>query len=310
LFSKIGIPNFISYFFKVTVLINPQFRKLFHEYDVLHFHDDVDISFSLFSFFTGKPKIFHIHSLQRTFKGYKYNLFSRLILTKSANLHLTASQVNANLMNEFGASEVKILPNGVDIEKFDFKLDNREQRLILFVGRFERDKGIHILLESLKLLDMPTKLVIIGPNQDTAYLNDMLHVIEEINREKKHEILYLGSLSHDEIIQWHHRATIFVCPSLHEDFGIVILEAMSSGTPVIASDIGGIKDIITNNHEGILVVADNKVKLAEAIENLLKDEKLRQDLAKEARIKIERKFTWLSVTKELSEIYEKLVDTV
>lgn len=309
IFPKIHIPNFISYLFRLTVFPDYKFRNIFTEYDILHFHDEVDISFSLFSLLMDKPKIFHIHTLQETFQTYKYNLISRNIL-KSHALHITASHSNEVLMDYLGADWVEVLPNGVDSSKFNYNLDEGESNLILFVGRFERRKGIHVLLDSLKYLKNPVKLVIIAPEIDNEYFNEIMIRIAEENKNKKHAILYLGSLSQGEIVKWQHKATLLACPSLTEDFGMVIVEAMSCGTPVIASQLGGITDIIDDGENGLLVPGGNPEKLAEAVMYLLGDENLQMTLAHEARKKVEKEYTWDAVVRKLRDIYVKLLDNV
>jgi len=298
------MPNPIGLFFRLNVIPDPSFKKIIKEYDILHFHDDVDLTFPLFSYFVKKPKVFHCHTLQETFNKYKKNIICKRGFRKSSELYLTVSSNTAKLAKELGANEVKILPNGVDINKFGFNSKNREENLVLFVGRFERRKGIHVLLNSLSLLETPVTLVIVGPHSNDKYSKEVISQIKAENKKEKHNITYLGSVNLDDLVKWLQKASIFVCPSLSESFGVVNVEAMSCGTPVIASNIEGIRDIIESGKNGILVAPNNPVKLAEAIQYLLDNEDIRIKFGKEGRKKVEREFSWDVIAERLCGIYE------
>lgn len=304
-FTKISNP--LGFFIKINVIPAPNFRKIIKEYDILHFHDNVDLTFPVFSWFVKKPKVFHCHTLQETFNSYKKNIICKTVFRKSSEVYLTVSSNTAKLAKQLGANKVKILPNGVDINIFSLNFQNRENKLILFVGRFERRKGIHVLLNSLSFLETSINLVIVGPHSNDEYSKEILLQIEKEKRKGKHKITYLGSASPDDLVKWLQKASIFVCPSLSESFGIVNIEAMSCGTPVIASDIEGIRDIIENSKDGILAPPNNPIKLAEAIQYLLENEDIRIKFGKKGRIKIEREFSWDVIADRLCEIYEEMI---
>ncbi len=222
------------------------------------------------------------------------------------NLHLAASKSNKKLLKSLGAENIKILPNGVDIDKFNFSKDRNEKKIV-FIGRLEKRKGIHILIDSLKKIETQVKLVIIGPSYNDKYSKEIMSKIDEENKEGKHEISYLGPLSHENIIKILKESMLLVCPSISEDFGMVIIEAMSCGTPVIASDIGGIKDIITNHENGIVIPPENDSELARSIEYLINNHELRSKLSINGRKTVEDKYSWESIVKRLSRIYETLI---
>ena len=226
---------------------------------------------------------------------------------KSSEVYLTVSSNTAKLAKELGANKVEILPNAVDIDRFTFNSQSREENSILFVGRFERRKCIHVLLKSLNLLETPVNLAIIGPHSNDKYSKEILSQIKAENKKGNHNIIYLGSVSIDNLVKWYQKASIFVCPSSSESFGIVNVEAMSCGTPVIASDIEGIRDIIESDKDGILVPPNDPIKLAEAIQYLLDNEDVRVRFGKEGRKKVEREFSWAVIANRLCEIYEELI---
>jgi len=301
------MPNLIGYFFKINVIPSPSFRKIIKDYDVLHFHDDVDLTFPLFSCFSQKPKVFQCHTLQETFNSYRTNVACRMIFRKSCEQYLTVSRNTATLAKQLGAKRVVILPNAANVDKFNFNLQDRENKLILFVGRFERRKGIHVLLNSLDFLETTINLLIIGPHSNDEYSKEILSQIDRENKKGEHRIIYAGSVSIDNLVNCLQKSSIFICPSLSESFGIVNVEAMSCGTPVIASDIEGIRDIIESGESGILVPPNDPIKLAEAIQFLLDNEYIRIKLGSEGRKKVEREFSWDVIAKRLCEIYEGMV---
>lgn len=302
-FKKILKP--IGDFLKVHVFPISSFRKKLKDYDLLHFHDDVDLTFPLFSYFIRKPKVFQCHTLHETATAYKKSAICKYVLMKSSDVYLAASSNTAKLLRELGADKIKILPNGVDIDKFTFNSKNREENLVLSVGRFERRKGIHILVSSLNLLKTPVNFVLIGPHSGDEYSKEILSKIKNESKKREHIITYSGSVNLDDLVKWYQKASIFVCPSLSESFGIVNVEAMSCGTPVIASDIEGIRDIIESGKDGILVPPNDPIRLAKAIQYLLDNEDVRIKLGKEGRKKVEKEFSWNVVVNRLCGIYKE-----
>jgi len=295
----------------VHVLPTSFFGQILKKYDILHYHDVVDLSFPLFSSFVKKPKIFHCHTLQEFSAFYRSNSFARSKLVKSSNLFIAVSKKTAELMRAIGATDVRVLPNGVDTTSFSYDPNisfsqDRDSKTVLFVGRIEGRKGIHVLLDSLPFLKTSINLVLVGPNYGDNYFREIISKIKNENSKGKHKLFYRGSLGLSDLTNCYKRATIFVCPSLCESFGVVNIEAMSCGTPVIASDIEGIRDIIESGKDGILVPPNDPRRLANALEYLIDDESARRRIGKAGRKKVEANFSWRVVTEELCEIYNEL----
>jgi len=299
---------YILSMFRIHVIPNLSFRRILKSYDILHFHDDVDLTFPLFSLFINKPKIFHCHTIQDTFRFYTKNIVCRHIFKKVAEVYIANSTSTAKFLGklDIANARIKLLPNGVDINKFkprNGKIDN----LVLFVGRFQERKGLHVLLESLKFLEHPINLVLIGPHSNDKYSKKIFYQIKEINRKSKHRVLYLGPLDLNSLIEYYQKASIFVCPSLIEPFGVVNVEALACGTPVVASNVDGIPDIVENNRNGILVSPNDPFKLAEAIDYLLDNEDVRTKFGRAGRKKVEKEFSWNVIAKKLSKIYTEVI---
>ena len=292
---------------RITLGINVipgRFRNYLKNYDIIHFHSG-DLTFPLFSYTVKKPKIFHMHGCQIDF--YKRYFLSRLIFKHIADVYISISQLMLRKLVELGIPQNKIryLPNGIDVKTFR-PLEKKEDNLILFVGRITFAKGLHVLLKSLAYLEKPIHLVIIGPpDWDVEYFQEMLRRIE--NKKGTHKMTYLGAKDQANIIKWYQRAAIFVLPSFREAFPVVNLEALSCETPVVATNVGGISDVVRDGKNGILVPPNNAVKLANAIQYLLDNEDIRIRFGREGRKRIVKHFSLEVVVERLCRIYKKLV---
>lgn len=287
-------------------LIPGRFKNYLKNYDIIHFHGK-DLTFPFFSYTLKKPKIFHLHGFSIDF--YKRYFLSRLIFKHIADVYISISQSMLKELAELGIPKNKIryLPNGVDIELFH-AIKEKQDNLILFVGRITFAKGLHVLLKSLTYLEKPINLVIIGPpDWDVEYFRKMLKRIENENKKGPHKITYLSAQDQKNIVKWYQRAAIFVLPSFKEAFPVVNLEALACETPVISTNVGGISDVVRDGENGILVPQNNAVGLAKALKYLLDNEDIRIKFGQEGRKWIVKHFSLEVVVERLSKIYEKLI---
>jgi len=293
---------------KITLgvnLIPGRFTQLLEEYDIIHYHE-AEFSFPLFSFLVKKPKVLHLHGIDPDF--FKRYYLSRFMLTHTAGLYLSITQRMKKELARIGIPEKKIIhfPNSVDTEIFhprEKKIDN----LILYVGRLTPDKGLHVLLKSLCYIKNSVHLNIVGPpDWDRVYYRNMLSSIEAENRKGRHKITYLGRVGQAQLIKCYQKASIFVLPSLYEPFGVVILEALSCGTPVVATYAGGIPEIIKNGENGVLVPRNDPQGLAKAIQQLLDNKDMMVRFSEIGRKWVVKNFSLEVMAKKLSEIYEEM----
>jgi starch synthase len=285
------------------------FAKRLKEYDILHFHDDVDLSFSIFSRFVKKPKIFQCHTLTATYPYYKSNYFPRKILNKVGNSYICVSGFAKELLLDLGVPESKIfiLRNGVDVEKFKQRKAARIENSVLFAGRIIMEKGLHVLLDSLDYVDIPVHLRIAGPKQDCKYAE----MLGSNGKQERgiHKVEWLGPVNQDKIAELYQEASVYVNPALKDDFGIVNLEAAACETPIIASKAGGIVEFVKHDVNGILVPPNDPKELAKALTKLLKNKELREKYGKNGRKMVEEHFSWESIARDAVKIYEKMIKT-
>jgi glycosyltransferase involved in cell wall biosynthesis len=291
----------------IHVLPVPGIAKIARDYDVLHYHDDVDLTFIIFSLLFKKRKLLHYHTLGETFGRYRANVLCRHIIKNAVRMHVCNSRSTQDLLLSLGVPEHKtvILPNGVNTDLFFPDPKKKIGNLILFVGRFERRKGIHVLLSSLQHLNIPCRLVIIAPpSSNSKYSREILNQIKIEKKRGRHEVEWIGAKLGNELAEWYQKASVFVCPSLREAFGITNVEAMACGVPVVASNVGGIPEIVEDRRSGILVPPNNPKKLASALETLLSNGALREKMGKRGRELILKRYSWKVIAKEMSTIYE------
>jgi glycosyltransferase involved in cell wall biosynthesis len=285
------------------------FINYLKEYDIIHFHNDIDLSFPIFSTRVDKPKIFHCHLLNSTYNEYRINPIQKYILKKIADRYIVPAQFCIKLLVDIGLNESQIerIPNGVDIEKFKPSKESKNENLLLFVGRLHPNKGILTMLEALRYLKTSIQLMIVGPPSDPIFFRKVIEAVQLINNKTNHKVIYLGAIKTEDLIKWYQKASLLIQPSQTELFPIVTLEAMSCGTTVVATNVGGIPDALVNYKTGILVPPNDAIKLAKAIQYLLDNEKIRIEFGEESRKRVVENFSSEAVAKELSKIYEKMI---
>ncbi len=202
----------------------------------------------------------------------------------------------------FTDSQIVQIPNGVDTNQFQPSISCDNRNTITVVGRLDHMKGVHILLAAcLKLkehgLNPPVSIVGDGPEKGALTSLAMRSGIGDM-------ITFHGEVSDVRpILQ---KTAVFVLPSLSEGLSNVLLEAMASGLPVIATRVGGNPDLIRDGETGILVDAENAEQLAEAIKNVLGDKNRAQQLGEKARKTVEEMFSLPAIANQYISLYDEL----
>lgn len=210
------------------------------------------------------------------------------------------------LREAFGLLEnkVKVVPHGVDISRFAPREKKSKSIRLLFVGGLEERKGVRYLIEALSSvinIHSGVELILVGNGAQEPELKELAR---KLNLEK--HIKFAGYVNgwSNEITNYYNSADIFVFPSLKEGFGMVLMEAMACGLPVISTNTSAIPEVVGD--AGILVEPKNPQALAEAIINLIENEELRKELGKKGRKRVEENFTWDKVAEKMIKIYEEV----
>lgn len=238
--------------------------------------------------FTGgffRAKIFHLYD--HIFGGF---------VVKKAKISVAISEKGDELLKHLGAQTRKTIHNSVDILEFPYVYKNNpENKNIIFIGRLIKDKGVHDLISAFRIPEFKNyKLIIVGDGNYRKELNKMA--------EGADNIVFTGCLKLNEIKKALSDAMILVNPSYLEGLPTTILEAGSSGVPIIAADAGGTNEIIDDNKSGFLVKAGNVLQIREKMLTLTGDDRLREKFSNELRKKIVRDFTWADNINKFIEI--------
>src|SRR6185312_3220955 len=156
---------------------------------------------------------------------------------------------------------IRIIPNGIDLDEYRPKPDEKllvsygidpKKPMVLFVGRITRQKGVLHLIKAIRHLHQDTQVVLCAGAPDTKEIGEeMEREVEKARRDSSHPIIWIAQmLPKPSVIALYSHATVFVCPSVYEPFGIINLEAMACETPVVASDVGGIPEVVEDGETG------------------------------------------------------------
>ena len=253
--------------------------------------------------------------------NYMLRSYEKRLMRRSDALVAVSLYTRNELTELYDIDEEKIhvIYNGVDTKKFKptrnrvgLRLElglEEEQRIILCVGRLYYRKGITILLKSIpevvqKFRD--AKFVISGKGfkKNEEYLRKLA---EKLKIEKY--VAFLGYVPDEKLPDLYAASDIFVLPALYENFPFAILEAQSTGLPVISTKVGGIPEFLTDNKNGLLVDPGDSKQLAQRIMVLLGDPVLAEELGGRGRRLVEEKFAWPLITEKVVELYRAISKT-
>ncbi len=240
----------------------------------------------------------------------------RNLVLESERIVCCSNYMRAEIKSLFNASpsRIVVIPNGVSMSRSavkDFSLNletegiNDRDQVIFYIGRLVREKGVTTLIRAfLKISqEMPSAKLIIGGQGPQA--SELQELVEELDLNDR--VWFTGYVS-EELRDWiYRRANVAVFPSLYEPFGIVALEAMACGTPVIVSDVGGLAEIVSHGETGIKVAPADEEDLAFAILRILSDSYLASRLRFQALRLIKDKYNWDNITDKTSQVYDTVV---
>ena len=199
---------------------------------------------------------------------------------------------------------------------------DKSKPFVLFVGRITRQKGIIHLVNAIKYIDPETQIVLCAGAPDTKEIGKEMEDAVNIVKKTRHNVIWIDKmLEKEQIIQLYSHADVFCCPSIYEPFGIINIEAMACGTAVVASAVGGIKEVVVDGETGILVpLEQQKVApfepvdpdkfardLANGINTLISNKALRETMALKGRKRVEDYFDWSSIAKQVEDLYQSLI---
>jgi glycogen synthase len=291
----------------------------------------------------GTPLIVTTHSLEplRPWKreqlgrGYDASSWIEKTAIEMADAVIAVSQeTKQDVLKYFNVDEkkVSVIYNGIDLNEYAVTTDtqaldkfgiDKSKPYVLFVGRITRQKGIIHLVNAIKYIDNDTQVVLCAGAPDTEDIGrEMKQRVEEIQKNRNNVIWIAEMVSKKDVIQLYSHAAVFCCPSIYEPFGIINIEAMACKTAVVASSVGGIKEVVVDGETGILVPLKQEATvpfeaakpdqfardLASGINKLMGDKKLRERMGVLGRERVEKYFDWKAIAQQTQQLYKKILN--
>ncbi len=239
-----------------------------------------------------------------------------LLTYESTEVIVNSNYMKCELQRLFGLpfEKINVVANGVNLNNYngvekdyDFRrkyaMDN--EKIIMFAGRLVYEKGVQHLISAVpKILQgyHDAKIVIAGKG---GMLDELKAQVEHLGIQNK--VYFTGYLNSKQIAKMYKCADIAVFPSTYEPFGIVTLEAMLAGIPVVVSDIGGLNEIVEHGVNGMKSYAGNPNSIADSILALLYDQRLCSNIVKNAKVKVKNEYNWAKIAQDTHYIYQKAI---
>ena len=291
----------------------------------------------------GAPLVVTTHSLEplRPWKreqlgsGYDASSWVEKTAIEMADCLIAVSEeTKEDVLKHFNVDEsiVEVVYNGIDLKEYSVVKEtdvldhygiNKNKPFVLFVGRITRQKGIIHLVNAVKYIDPETQIVLCAGAPDTQEIaKEMEDAVEEASKNRDNIFWIDKMLNKKDVIQLYSHASVFCCPSIYEPFGIINIEAMACETAVVASAVGGIKEVVVEGETGLLidVTQQNEAPfepvdpdqfsrdLADGINRVIADDALRNKMAKAGRQRVEAFFDWKAIAKQTKSIYQSLIN--
>lgn len=244
-------------------------------------------------------------------KGFLFDWIKGFVVRHADKLTVVSDALKKEVQRIDSRVPVEVLPMGVDLKQFTPERYSEEIKrgysiegpFLLFVGRLSEEKGIGYLLNAMPQIikSFPSvKLLVVG----SGVLEERLKTIcADLNVREK--VIFAGAIAHEGLPVYYATADILIGPSLREGFGLVFVEAMACGCPVVVSDLSGISDIIENGKTGLCCRPADSIDIAHKVILLLKDAQLRQTLRQAGREQVIAKFGWDTIAKRYAQFLRK-----
>lgn len=279
-------------------------------FDVIHIHEPLAPALPLSVLrHSDAINVGTFHACAETNFAYFYGKPVLKRFVRKLHGRIAVSQPAMDFVSQYFPGDYAIIPNGIDSTRFEKDVAPIQEFCdgmfnILFVGRYhERRKGLKYLLRALEFVRRKfprTRLIIAGRGKEKGYQRYLRkHDIEDV--------VFVGFVSEEDLPRYYRTCDVFCAPSTgQESFGIILLEAMAAGRPVVATDISGYASVLTHGREGLLVRPKDEEALATALMDLLGNPTLRARMGSVGR-ETARKYTWEKVANSILNYYEEVL---
>jgi len=289
----------------------------------------------------GIPLVITVHSLEplRPWKreqlagGYDFSVWvEKTALEMADAIIAVSSETKRDIERLFDvdSTRVHVIHNGIDLDQYR-KVDSiaalkhygidPNTPYLFFVGRITRQKGFQHLVRAIQFMDPGFQIVLCAAAPDTPGMAEEMRIAVQRAKAQRPGIIWIDEMVDQKTAcELYSHAAVFVCPSIYEPFGIINLEAMACEAPVVASAVGGIKEVVINGETGFLVPLEQMNEspfeatkpeefagdLAVCVNQLIRDRQLRERLGKAGRKRVEEHFGWAAIASKTKELYETL----
>jgi len=324
--SEVGHPNFLTW----VLLFNHYIEKRMADtsklvdFDVLHVHDWLTSPVGVaFKHFARKPLVFTAHSTEHGRSGlhipdsFTIDGLEWWSTYEASRIIVTSGSMKGEVCGHFHVSDskVEIIPNAIDPSAYEGSVDRGavrarwgiqpHEKLVLCVGRLVPQKGIEYLIHSVPIVTRrrpEAKFIIVGD----GWYRDHLEYLANTSGQRW-RITFTGFISDWDLIALTKSADVMVVPSVYEPFGIVALEGMAAGAPVVTSQVGGLTEFVEHDRTGIFVYPRNPESIAWGIDRILSNPGHADWLVKNAREVVHRTYSWEAVAKKTAKVYKEVV---
>jgi glycogen(starch) synthase len=326
--TELGHPNFLTWVLLFNHFLSKKMADLIKlvDFDVMHVHDWL-AAFSgiTFKHYTKKPMVLTVHSTEvgraqglHSPDSFSINGIEWWATYEADRVIVCSHSMKDEICNHFNLPEKKvdIIPNAIDSSKYQIPVDRGTirqrygvgwgEKLILCVGRLVPQKGVEYFIRAIPQIARShpeAKYIIVGEGWSRDILEAEAKATGHANK-----IRFTGFVSDKEVINLMASADALIVPSIYEPFGIVALEGMATGVPVVASKVGGLAEVIEHEKTGLFVYPRNIDSIAWGIDKILSDPDHARWLTENAKDKLHKAYSWEAVAMKTVEVYKKVVE--
>ncbi len=324
--TEVGHPNFLNWAFLFNHFLEKRLAVANNDFDfdLIHIHDWLVAPSGIgFKHFLNKPLVCTMHSTEHGRSSlhdpdsYMIDGMEWWACYEAGRIIVTSNSMKGEICGHFNIphENVDIIPNAVEVEKYHTDVDRRavrrrfgvgdHEKLVLYVGRLVPQKGVEYLIRAMPRISWrfpESKFVIVGEGWMRGHLEWLADQSGQRWRTN-----FTGFISDEDLIALTKGADVMVVPSVYEPFGIVALEGMAAGVPVVASQVGGLAEVVEHDKTGVWAYPRSPDSIAWGVERVLSDTGYRDWLVKNATEAVKSRFSWEAVAKQTVEVYKRVL---
>jgi glycogen(starch) synthase len=326
--TELGHPNFLTWVLLFNHFLTKRVADVAGtvDFDVMHVHDWL-AAFSGISFkhYLKKPMVLTVHSTEvgraqglHSPDSFSINGIEWWAMYEANRVIVCSQSMKNEICDHFNLPQEKVdvIPNAIDATKYQVSVDRGAvkqrygvgwgEKLVLCVGRLVPQKGIEYFIQAIPAVAKrypEARFVIVGE----GWSRDILEAEARASGQGR-KIQFTGFASDQEVINLMSSADVLVVPSVYEPFGIVALEGMATGVPVVASRVGGLSEVIEHDRTGLFVYPKDPESIAWGIDKVLSDPNHARWLTENAKDKLHKAYSWEAVAMKTVDVYRKVVE--